>query len=116
MAARGTGRRVRSAARSGHLEVLQWAREHHCPWNSLTPAWAAAGGHLAVLQWARENDCPWDSSTPAWAAAGGHLEMLQWVRENDATGEVWNERNVRRCAGGPRKQEVLTWLDQLSAP
>ena len=50
------------------------------------------------------------------AASAGQLEVLQWVRENDATGEAWNERLVRSYAGGPRKQEVLTWLDGLSAP
>jgi len=38
------------------------------------------------------------------------------VRENDATGEVWDENTVRTNASGPRKQEVLAWLDQLSAP
>jgi hypothetical protein len=53
--------------------------------------------------------------TPTWAAQSGHLEVLQWVRENDATGGVWNENTVRQHAGGPRRQEVLTWLDELSA-
>jgi hypothetical protein len=103
------------AARCGHLRVLQWAREHHCPWGTATPAWAAAGGHLAVLQWARERHCPWNWGTPATAATHGELEVLQWVREN-ATTQVWNEDDVRRFAGGPRKQEVLTWLNELSAP
>jgi len=37
------------------------------------------------------------------------------MRENDATGEAWDENRVRRCAGGPRKHQVLTWLDELSA-
>jgi hypothetical protein len=104
------------AARSGHLRVLQWAREHGCPCNWLTPANAAFGGNVAVLQWAREQDCPWDMATCTCAAMGGHLEVLQWVRENDATGEVWNENDVRTHAFGPRKQEVLTWLDELGAP
>jgi len=38
------------------------------------------------------------------------------VRENDATSEVWNELLARIHAIGPRKQEVLTWLDELGAP
>jgi hypothetical protein len=42
--------------------------------------------------------------------------VLQWVRENDATGEAWDEIRVRYHAAGPRKQEVLTWLDELGAP
>ena len=41
---------------------------------------------------------------------------MQWVRENDATGEAWNEDNARQFAAGPRKQEVLTWLEELSDP
>jgi len=105
-----------AAAEGGHLEVLQWAREHGCLWDSLTTAWAAYGGHLAVLQWLRQHDCPWDWQTCMYAAAAGQLEVLQWVRENDATGEAWSERVVRRYADERRKQEVLTWLDGLTAP
>jgi hypothetical protein len=82
----------------------------------VTPAWAAKEGHLAVLRWARDNECPWDFRTCTFAADAGQLEVLQWVRENDAAGEVWNEDHVRTHAGGPRKQEVLTWLAGLSAP
>ena len=69
-----------------------------------------------MLQWAREHGCPRDSRTCSYAAAAGQLEVLQWVRENDATGEVWSENTVRTHAGGPKKQEVLTWLDERSAP
>ena len=83
----------------------------------MTPAFAAeGGGHLQVLHWARARDCPWDLHTCIYAARAGQLEVLQWVRENDATGEVWSEVRVRNYASGPRKQEVLTWLDELSAP
>jgi hypothetical protein len=35
------------------------------------------------------------------------------MRENDATGDVFSEIRVRRYAAGPRKQEVLMWLDYL---
>ena len=65
-----------------------------------------------MLQWAREHDCPWDSHVCICAANAGQLEVLQWVRENN---EVLNEDFARTYAGGPRKQEVLTWLDELSA-
>ena len=45
------------------------------------------------------------------------MEVLQWVRENDADGEAWwDEDCVRRNAAGPRKQEVLTWLDERTGP
>ena len=91
-----------NAAKGGHLEILQWARENDCPWDSSTCSYAASGGHLEdaevgarerlpvgrgdvlgtrrraatsrTLKWARENDCPWDEGTCAYAARGGHLE------------------------------------------
>jgi hypothetical protein len=47
------------AAKVGHLQVLQWARENDCPWDWLTCYHAAKGGHLAALQWARAHGCPW---------------------------------------------------------
>ena len=52
-----------NAAKGGHLEVLQWARQNGCPWNEWTCSYAAEGGHLEVLQWARENGCPWGKWT-----------------------------------------------------
>jgi len=103
------------AAQWGHLRVLQWARKHGSSWDAATPAWAAEGGHLAVLQWAQEHQCPWDWRSSQYATREGKLEVLQWVRENDATGEVWYEEEVRLFAAGPRKQEILTWLDELNA-
>jgi len=107
---------ARAAAAGGHLEVLTFLHSHGCLWNLLTCAFAARSGHRRVLQWAREQHCPWDWVTLAWAAESGHLAVLQWVRENDATGEVWSANRVRTWSHGPRKQEVLTWLDQLGAP
>jgi hypothetical protein len=70
------------AAREGHLELLKWARENGCDWDSRTCANAAEGGHLELLKWARENGCPWDWRTCADAAREGHLELLKWAHEN----------------------------------
>ena len=52
------GHRCSWAAEGGHLEVLQWAREHDCPWSESTCICAAEEGHLEVLRWAREHGCP----------------------------------------------------------
>jgi hypothetical protein len=38
--------------------MLQWAREHHCPWEKRTRAYAARNGHLDVLQWAKQHGAP----------------------------------------------------------
>ena len=70
-------------ARCGHLEVMQWAREHGCSWNEQTCYGAAACGKLGVLRWAREHGCPWDEEVCTLAAEGGHLEVLQWAREHN---------------------------------
>ena len=65
MVANGICIHVLNAALNGHLEVLKWARENGCEWNSNTCANAALNGHLEVLKWARENGCEWDSDTCA---------------------------------------------------
>ena len=41
-----------------HLEVLQWAWEHHCPFDTGTCKAAAEGLHLDVLKWAMEHGFP----------------------------------------------------------
>jgi hypothetical protein len=46
------------AAQGGHLEVLNWAREHHCPWDAGTRQIAEASRHLELLQWAVEHGAP----------------------------------------------------------
>jgi hypothetical protein len=71
-----------SAAKNGHLVVLQWLHANGCPWNESTCMYAAYGGHLAVLQWARANGCPWDWRVAFWAARNGHTALLDWVRAN----------------------------------
>lgn len=65
------------------MAVLQWARQHGCPWNAMTCASAARGGHLAVLQWARRNGCDWCVATCRDAVSNGHRGVVQWVHEND---------------------------------
>ena len=62
--------------------MLQWLREHNCPWDESTCTYAAMRGKLEVLQWARDHDCPWDLKTTACAAEYGHTEVLQWAREH----------------------------------
>ena len=38
--------------------MLRWAREHNCPWDEATCAFAASNGELDVLRWAMEHGCP----------------------------------------------------------
>src|SRR5271165_4484675 len=75
------------AAQNGWLDLLKWAKQNGCDWNSSTCSIAAHNGHLEVLKWARENGCKWNSLTCSNAAENGHLEVLKWAREN---GCDWN--------------------------
>jgi hypothetical protein len=51
------------AAFGGHLEVLQWARAHDCPWSEATCWWAAEHDRLEILKWALANGAPFDGDT-----------------------------------------------------
>ena len=44
-------------ARNRHLEVLQWARAHGCPWDKATCAAAALNKHFEVHECARTYGC-----------------------------------------------------------
>jgi hypothetical protein len=48
------------AAGKGYLHVLQWAREHGCPWNSKTCRNFV--GNWAVVHWAVLNGVPMDNN------------------------------------------------------
>ena len=78
------------AAQRGHLEVLQWLRANHCPWNSVKVcASAARGGQLAALQWLRATGCDWDAHVCFEAIRKGDVEMLRWARENGCPWDTW---------------------------
>jgi hypothetical protein len=101
-----------SAANGGHFEILKWARENGCPWGSSTCAYAVKGGHFEILKWARQNGCPWDSNTCSYAAHGGHFEILKWAREN---GCPWN-RWTCTYAAFQGHLEMLKWARQDGCP
>lgn len=102
-----------AAAGSGHLAILQWARNANLAWGD--SCWAAAGGgHLNVLEWAcaQVPPCPWDATACAAAAAGGHLEALQWLRSSPEAPCPLDEWT---CAFAARAGHlhVLQWLRHL---
>mmetsp|Transcript_2875 Transcript_2875/g.9755 ORF Transcript_2875/g.9755 Transcript_2875/m.9755 type:complete len:296 (-) Transcript_2875:235-1122(-) len=102
----------RLAARSGKLEVLQWARENGCPWDADTCAEAALGGHLELLKWARKNGCSWSESTCALAAFGGHLALLKWARDHMCP---WSKETCSLAAIGGHLS-VLQWAREKGCP
>jgi hypothetical protein len=69
------------AADGGRLEVLQYAHDHGCPWDTMTCYYAAAGGHLEVLRYAHEHGCPWDlGDCLAWALQHGNADVVEYLR------------------------------------
>lgn len=68
-------------AKEGLVNLLKWARENGCKWNSLVCVKAARAGHLEALKWAHENGCKWNSLVCVKAAAGGHLNVLRYLEE-----------------------------------
>ena len=69
---------------------------------------AALGAHLEVLKWAWEQCCPWNSSVCWCAAEGGHLEVMQWAREHGCARVRVGRTNVyvRRLSRAPGGAEV----------
>lgn len=100
------------AARGGHLDIIEWLREHGGDWKTHTCSNAAFGGHLDILKWARKEGCPWDSKTCALAAKGGNLEILQWARTNGC------EWDVTTCIAAIESQsiEILEWALNNGCP
>ena len=107
-----------TAARGGHLEVLEWARQQQppCAWGTSVCEAAARGGHLEVLQWLRQQQppCPWDSEVCDEAALAGHLEVLQWARQQHPPCP-WGI-SVYTSAAVDGHLEVLQWLRQQQPP
>lgn len=58
-------------ARLGRLDILRYAREHHCPWDARTCAAAALQAPFQFLEYLTLNSCPWDASTCEAAADRG---------------------------------------------
>jgi len=73
-----------SAALNGHFEILKWAREQGCEWNSNVCYNAAYYGHIEILKWAREQGCEWNKNLCYELAKDhGYTEITKWIEEND---------------------------------
>jgi hypothetical protein len=86
-----------STAKEGHLEILKWARKNNYALDVRTCYHAAKGGHLEIIKWARGKNCPWDERVCSEAASGGYLEILKWARES---GCPWNGKVCSNAALG----------------
>ena len=114
-------------------DLLQWARDLGCPWDSRLLALVAGNGSLAdlqdaaslgggtltaevfrsaagsgsldVLRWLHKVGCPWGPEATAAAARNGRLEALQWLRANRCP---WNIMTIVSAAQAGHIR-VLDW-------
>ena len=106
-----------AAARGGHLDVLQEAREKGYDWSAATLGAAAKAGHIHILQYARSTlptakRCPWDASVCAQAAAGGQLDALRWCRQRRCP---WDHTTCLLAAQAGQL-ELLQWARKKGCP
>ncbi len=79
-----------SAVRGGHLEVVKWLLEHHCPVDSSSPALAAALGHLDILQHLHSLPQP-----PAWDPSSS-TACKKWIEtENLILGDSGRAKSLQ---------------------
>jgi hypothetical protein len=95
------------------MDILMWAREVKCPWDSTVLSNAALEGHLDIIKWAVENDCPWSPKVFPNAALRGHFEILKWCHEK--TGNYWDVRTIINAAQRG-DLDIFKWLCQDSFP
>lgn len=97
------------AARSGHLEAVQWLHGtaiSGCTRNAMD--WAAGNGDLHIVQWLHENRSEGCTVYAMDAAAlNGHLEVVQWLHANRTEGCSYNAMD-NAAKGG--HLEVVQWL------
>jgi hypothetical protein len=101
------------AAKSGRLDILQWARANGAPWDKWTCAHAAESGALDALKWAHANGCPMDEWTCAYAAKEGRMDVLRWAR---SAGCPFTETAVEYAEDSRHYDAVAYLRDERRAP
>jgi hypothetical protein len=72
-----------SAAQSGSIEMMVFARQRGCEMNARTMQIAADRGRLTMCKYLHSEGCPWDTAAPHWAAYSGHVDTLRWLHEQN---------------------------------
>lgn len=98
---------INVAARAGHRDVLDWARNNGFQWDYQTASSVARGGHLELLKWLHAEGCPWNSETTLEASFRGHFELLKWAYDNGC------EVDELVCENNP---EIVEWALSHNLP
>ena len=99
------------AAHGGHINILLWMRDQNdpdCPWDESVCDSAAAGGNLLVLQWLRNHGCPWRESCVCFnAAMSGNEAMLDWLYAEGCVFDAWTSAGAARKGRGGVLRRLL---------
>ncbi|OWZ15851.1 hypothetical protein PHMEG_00010442 [Phytophthora megakarya] len=100
---------IDSAAKGGHLDVVQWLFKHtseECTTAAIDGA--ASNGHLHLVKWFHENTTAGCTERAIdEAARNGHLEVVKWLHVNRTEGSTTNAMDGAAQNGF---LEVVKWL------
>ncbi|GFH53311.1 hypothetical protein CTEN210_09787 [Chaetoceros tenuissimus] len=109
-----------AAARSGHISIINWAKDvAGFDFPEYLISSAAASGNLNMIKYLRSKDISWDEYTFYDAAYSGNIALLQYLLDNEcprgdrriciSTGAVENNDHEKAM-------EVLQWLHSQGFP
>ncbi len=101
----------------GSIEVMQWLRAHDVPWGLSVTLYAAKSGHLDLLQWMYALDpppAPLGSVDLSVVCGVGHLPTVQWMRSLDPPVRWYGGE----CSSAARSGnvELMKWLREQGRP
>lgn len=93
--------------------MLQWLYAQGLPWCSQLTYTAAKNGHLQVLQWAITLvGAEWDNyAVTCTAARYGQLHVLQWAA---SAGREWSRPNCLHIANAEHRDACSAWLRDVA--
>jgi hypothetical protein len=110
------GDACRVAAQLGNLQVLQWLREHNCPWQPVDVVDAAAqSGNVQMMAWLLQPEQPDVELTAAAmraAARANRQDMCEYLYSQDCP---WSE-GVCSAAADAGHLQLLLWLHEHGCP
>lgn len=112
-------------AELGHVDMLQWLRDHKEAINPQICQYAASHGHLSVLKWAQANNFPLefhncqDRYFPSnaiepveEAAQRGHVDCVRWLIEQNV---AVTEDTCSFAAGGGKLDVVKLLIEKRNS-
>ena len=97
-----------TAAKYGHLQILEAFRDQYRPfWDEWSCANAAAYGVLHILQWYRHQGCPWNEFTCQMATLANHVHILEWAVPH---GCPFDPDECLELARTNRSTKVIEWI------